>query len=207
MLNDLTILPKPIGIRSEQICTEPTTLRLQQHSSLLSPGGYTITDATDQTTRFSASGKTKKWFSNRTITDSAGLPLYELRCDKLSRWTIATPGQQDDDAEARFFRKRTPNGDTLTLSFRNSETGEDVALAIRGKTSLIKAGEQCVSSKDSSVYLDDRLVVQTRILDGKKARVPFKTNEWDVHVAQGFDESLVSLNYTARLDNAARAIH
>ncbi|KAM0716438.1 hypothetical protein Q7P37_007883 [Cladosporium fusiforme] len=192
MLSDLAILEKPIGIRSEHTCIEPTTLRLKQHSSLTGSGGYTITDASGTYVRFSADGKTKKWYSTRAINDAAGLPLYELRCDRWVRWTICMPGagDEEDDAAARFNRRRSPNGDTLVIRFLNAETSKEVTLAVRGKTTLVKAGEQCASSKDASVYLDDRLVMQTNILDGKTARLPFKTNEWEISIAQGFDESL-----------------
>lgn len=189
----LTTLEKPISLRPEQICNEPTTLRLKQHSSLLSSGGYTITTPNTTETLYSATGPSKKWHSTRTITSATDLPLYDLRCDARFRWTIALPGQADEDAVATFTRRKSPNGDTLVLRFEASETGEEVTLVVRGKTSLIRAGEECVSSKDASVYWGDRLVVQTNIVDGKTARVPFKANEWDVSVAGGFDGSLVSL--------------
>lgn len=192
MLSELAILEKPVGIRSEHTCIEPTTLRLKQHSSLLSSGGYEITDASQLSTRFSATGKTKKWCSTRAINDSAGLPLYELRSDTWTRWSIAMPGQAKNDAAARIVRRISANGDTLVVRFDNAETAEEVALAVRGKNTLVKGGKQCASSKDASVYLGDQLVMQTNIADALTARVPFKTNEWDVHIAQGFDESLVS---------------
>lgn len=190
MTTQLPVLEKPIGICASHIASEPTTLRMKQHSSALSSGGYTITDAEGSSTLYTSDKKSSDWASKRPLHDSNGIRLFDLDYDR-NFWTIKLPDQEGDPV-ATIFRRGYSEGDYVGIRFIDSMTGRDVNLTVRAKFTA-KKDAQCTTSKDVCVYYEDTLVIQTKMVNRKMARVPFKTNEWEVHVAQGMDSSLVSL--------------
>jgi hypothetical protein len=96
---------------------------------------------------------------------------------------------------ATIFRRTYNDGDFIGIRFIDSMTSKDVTLSVRAKFT-IKKDNICATSKDACVYLEDTLVVQTKIVNRRTARLPFKTNEWEVLVAQGMDLSLVCMPNT-----------
>lgn len=105
---------------------------------------------------------------------------------------IKKPDQDDDDPVATMFRREQPGGDFVGIRFIDALTGQDVTLSVRAKFTT-KKDDQCATSKDVCLYYEDKLIIQTKMVNRYMARVPFKENEWDVYVAQGVDTSLVCL--------------
>jgi hypothetical protein len=75
MATQLTVLEMPISICRNHISEQPTTLRMKQHSSARSSGGYTITDAQGDSTLYTSDKKFSSWNSNRSVYDSNGVRL------------------------------------------------------------------------------------------------------------------------------------
>ena len=187
------VLEKPIAIRAEQVCTESTSLRLKQHSSKLSSGGYTITDASGDNAIITAEKKSSGWNSRRSFYDASGTRLFDLNYESkaTSTWTIILPDQEDKPVGTIFHRSHGPEGDYVGIRFVDDTTDQESTLSVRAKFTL-KKDAQCLTSKDVCVYYGDTLVVQTKMIKRYMSRIPFRDNEWDVHVAQGFDRSFVS---------------
>jgi hypothetical protein len=190
-----SVLEKSMGIRAEQICTEPTSLRLKQHSSKSSSGGYTISDVSGDDTLFTADKKSSDWHSRRSFYDASGIRLFDLSYDSkaTSIWSLVLPDQEDNPVGTIFRRSHGQEGDYVGIRFVDDTTDREVTLSVRAKFTT-KKDDQCLTSKDVCVYHDDALVVQTKMIKRYMARIPFRDNEWDVHVAQGFDKSLVGLS-------------
>lgn len=193
MATNLAMLEKPIGIRTEHITSEPTSLRLTQHSSTLSSGGYTITDAMTNNTIFTSDNKTNKWDSRRSFYDAFGSRLFDFTHERRNGiWSIRLPEKEDDPAAKLFHRSRDQSHGSsyVGIRFIDAMTEREITLSTRGKFTATK-DEQCATSKDVCIYHEGELIMQTKMLKRYMSRVPFKENEWDVHVAQGFDLSLV----------------
>jgi hypothetical protein len=188
MASHLDILEKPFGICPAHISTEPTTLRIKQQSSKLSSSGYTITDATGNSVLYTSDKKSSGWDSCRSLYDSNGIRLFDLDYSKQF-WYIRLPDQEGDPV-ATIFHRTYNDGDYVGIRYIDSTTGRDVNLSVRAKFT-IKRDDACATSKDVCIYIDDKLVIQTKMVNRYTARVPFKTNEWEVFVAQGMDLSLV----------------
>jgi hypothetical protein len=199
------ILEKPIGIRAEQICTEPTSLRLKQHSSKSSSYSYTIDDASGGNTLFTADKKSSDWFSRRSFYDASGIRLFDLSYDSkaTSIWSITLPDQESNPVGTIFRRSHGQEGDYVGIRFVDDTTDREVNLSVRAKFTVKKA-DQCLTSKDVCLYYDGALVVQTKMIKRYMARMPFKDKEWDLHVAQGFDKSLVSFSADCLVLNRLR---
>lgn len=191
MSNNLPVLSQPIGICPSHISTSPITLRMKQHSSTLSSGGYTFTDAAGTSTLYTSDKKASTWDSNRPLYDSNGIRLFDLNYDRKF-WTIELPDQEHKDPVATIFRRIGSEGEYVGIRFIDSTTDRDVTLSVRAKFTA-KQDDQCATSKDVCVYHDGDLVLQTKMINRYTARVPFKTNEWEVHVAQGMDTALVCM--------------
>ena len=189
------VLEKPIGIRAEQICSEPTSLRLKQHSSKLSSGGYTITDTPGNNTIITADKKSSGWSSRRSFYDASGIRLFDLNYDSkaTSTWTIILPDQEDDPVGTIFRRSHGQEGEYVGIRFVDGTTDQESTLSVRAKFT-VKKDDQCLTSKDVCVYYGDTLVVQTKMIKRYMSRIPFRDNEWDVHVAHGFDKSFVGFS-------------
>ena len=190
MASRLTVLEKPVGICTEHISTEPTTLRLKQHSSTLSSGGYTIIDATGNSVLYTSDKKSSDWNSRRSLHDSNGIRIFDLDYSRQF-WSIKLPDQEGDPV-ATIFHRIYPDGEFFGIRFIDSVSSRDVNLSVRAKFTT-KKDNDCATSKDVCVYIEDELVIQTKMVNRYTARVPFKTNEWEVFVAQGMDTSLVSM--------------
>jgi hypothetical protein len=189
MASHHNILEKPVGICPEHISTEPTTLRMKQDTSKLSSTtGYTITDSTGNSVLYTSDKKSSGWDSCRSIYDSIGVRLFDLDHSRQF-WSIKLPDQQGDPV-ATIFRRCYNDADYIGIRFVDSASGRDVTLSVRGKFT-VKKDDKCATSKDVCVYVDDTLVIQTKMVNRYTSRVPFKTNEWEVFVAQGMDLSLV----------------
>jgi hypothetical protein len=200
-----TILEKPIGIRAEQISTEPTSLRLKQHSSKSSSCNYTVSDASGDNTLFTSNKKSSDWFSRRSFYDASGIRLFDLSYDSkaTSIWKIILPDQEDNPVGTIFRRSHGQEGDYVGIRFVDDTTDREVNLSVRAKFT-VKKDDQCSTSKDVCVYYDGTLVVQTKMIKRYMSRIPFKDNEWDVHVAQGFDKSLVGFPAGCPVPNRVR---
>ena len=190
MASHLNILDKPVGICPAHISTAPTTLRMKQHSSKSSSsGGYTITDATGNSILYTSDKKSSGWNSCRSLYDSIGVRLFDLDYSRQF-WSIKLPYQEGDPV-ATIFRREYPDGDYFGIRFIDFTSGRDMTLSVRAKFT-VKKDDHCATSKDVCIYIDDTLVVQTKMVNRYTARVPFKANEWEILVAQGIDLSLVS---------------
>lgn len=193
MAANLAILEKPVGIRTEHITAEPTSLRIKQHSSTLSSGGYTISDATSNSTLFTSDMKTQHWDARRSFYDAFGVKLFDFTHERRNGiWSIRLPEKEDDPVAKLFHRSRGEgDGSYVGIRFVDAVTEREISLSTRAKFTATK-DEQCASSKDVCIYHDGDLIMQTKMINRYMARLPFKDNEWDVHVAQGVDLSFVS---------------
>jgi hypothetical protein len=199
------ILEKPIGIRAEHTCTEPTSLRLKQHSSKSSSCSYTISDASGDSTLFTADKKSSDWFSRRSFYDASGIRLFDLSYDSkaTSIWSITLPDQENNPVGTLFRRSHGQEGDYVGIRFVDDTTEREVNLSVRAKFT-VKKGDQSLTSKDVCLYYDGTLAVQTKMIKRYMARMPFKDKEWDLHVAQGFDKSLVDFSADCPVLNRLR---
>jgi hypothetical protein len=185
-----TVLEKPIGIRADDICTEPTSLRLESHSSRFSSGGYTISDATRDI--FTVDKKSSDWKSRRSFYDASGTRIFDLAYDSKV-WELVLPDQEDNPVGTFVRCSNGQGGEYIGIRILDGTTDQESSLSVRAKFTA-KKDDQCLTSKDVCVYYGDALAVQTKMIKRYMSRVPFRDNEWDIHVAQGFDKSLVSFS-------------
>jgi hypothetical protein len=175
---------------------------MKQHNSGPSSGGYMITDASGNNTLLTADKKGSDWWSSRSFYDASGIRLFDLSYNSKAKstWIITLPDQEDSPVGKIIRRSHGREGETVGIGFVDDASGREVILSVRGKFTT-KKDEQCATSKDVCVYYDDTLVVQTKMIKRYMSRVPFKDNEWDVHVAQGFDGSLVCFSPSCSMIN------
>jgi hypothetical protein len=132
--------------------------------------------------------KSSGWDSCRSLCDSNGVRLFDLDYSRQF-WSIKLPDQEGDPV-ATIFRRTYNDGNYVDIRFVDSTSGRDINLSVRAKFTD-KKDDGCATSKDVCIYIDDKLVIYTKMVNRYTSRVPFKTNEWEVFVAQGMDLSLV----------------
>ncbi|KAE8351222.1 tubby C-terminal-like domain-containing protein [Aspergillus coremiiformis] len=194
MPSKLPALKQPIAIRSEQIASDTTVLRVKQHTSL-SAGDFTISQCTADgdpgnprlTTLFSVDGHAASWRCRRDFRDASGLPLFELhRKGTGVTWFVQLPGNTGSAKPIATLAPRwSALKDKFDVCFTNAAAGgEEVVLEVRG---------QDIWKMKTNVYFNGSLVMTTRVMNVLQYYVPFKRPQWEVEVAQGLDLSLVSL--------------
>lgn len=192
----------PIGIRTEYITTDETTIRMKELDTSVLTRDYVLT-RNDGQSIMHASGKTISRNLRREFTDADGLPLFELRQTSSQKqeksWSLSMPGADAGDdvltVIPRMFFVHTKFG----INFRNlappSSNHHDyyrdnVALEVRGRD---------MSNLIACVTCDGRTVMQIRReADASGQRAAYKhaygyRTEWEVTVAQGVDLSLAAI--------------
>ncbi|KAM0720841.1 hypothetical protein Q7P37_003126 [Cladosporium fusiforme] len=193
MLHDLVPLKEPIGIRKEHICSTATTLRIRQKCSTWSGGNFTVIDQTQSPTtpKFTVDGKTGSWSQRRAVRDTTGLPIFDMRRKNTGdEWYVELPGGSPEPMITIVPTMWESSGSwetsgkyDIVVNLQNwAADGARVTLKVRGLD---------VYKKNTQVFLGDKLVMEAKLVNLASTYIPFlKDNQWDAHIAQGFDASL-----------------
>lgn len=133
-------------------------------------------------------GKAASWTQKRTVSDSAGLTLFEIyRKSTGVTWFVHVPGHDAQAAGDRplvtLAMERSAFKDKFGVCV-HGENGEDVQLKVRG---------QDIWKLRTNVYWGDKVVMTTKRQGKLDVYIPGKSLQWEVDVAPGFDTSLVRL--------------
>lgn len=184
MTSTLAVLDHPIFIVDGYVASQPTTLRFRNHGS----GGSTVSEVSAGSDRpkklFSIDvKKTGASASRRVYRDASGNVIFELRRDWTSQDSFVTIPDVDSPHLAIFAPRLSSFKDKFDVYIPFADGKGEDRLEVRG---------QDVWKKNTYVYQGEDLVIQVRLVNLATLYMPFKTNEWDVHVAQGMDLALVS---------------
>lgn len=98
------------------------------------------------------------------------------------------------DDKSRPFALIAPRGaiakDKFDMYVRDASSAS-LSTGEQSQTKLEIRGQD-IWKKNTYVYLGEDLVMQARLVNMATVYIPFTSNEWDVHVAQGMDMSIVS---------------
>lgn len=195
-----SIVENPISIRPEHVATKPSKLIVKRRGMSFSGGDITVwskdteADAASEDNdkpppSYICKGKAASWTQKRTVSDSAGLALFEIyRKSAGVTWFVRVPGHDTqaghDRPLATFSMVRSVFKDKFDVCV-HGETGEDVQLNVRG---------QDIWKLRTNVFWDDKCVMTTKRQGKLDVYIPGKSLEWEVDVAPGFDTSLVRLH-------------
>ncbi|OJJ29829.1 hypothetical protein ASPWEDRAFT_46588 [Aspergillus wentii DTO 134E9] len=198
----------PIALRKEFIAEFERTILLKpiadRPEGQRSSKDYTILDASDNTTLFTASGRKFKKPSCREIRDSSGLPLFDIhyhtRMFKES-WAIKLPGG-DGVTLASTTAKRAPNKEKVEfpLSFQNAVDDGHVAMNVHAPGAYlykfyVTVGDRQVISITHNMFDGASC---TRGLPSERGKYMAHRAEWEAEVAADVDLSLVSCSRGCR---------
>lgn len=194
MASSLSVLERPIVMLSDYVAAQPTTLRFKNHGK----GGSTITDITNESAPKEmlkvGMKKTGSSASRRIYHDMSGQVLFELRRSWVGMDTfVGLP-----DEKSRPFALIAPRGaiakDKFDMYVRDASSPSSAVSSATGEQSQTKleVRGQDIWKKNTYVYRGEDLVMQVRLVNMATVYIPFASNEWDVHVAQGMDMSVVS---------------
>lgn len=191
-----SIVENPIVIRPEHVAAEPSKLIAKQRGMSFSGGDITVWTKDSQADAEShdnnkpppsyiCKGKAASWTQKRTVSDSAGLTLFEIyRKSTGVTWIVHVPGpdtQAGDRPLVTLAMERSAFKDKFDVCV-HGENGEDVQLKVRG---------QDIWKLRTNVYWGDKMVMTTKRQGKLDVYIPGKSLEWEVDVAPGFDTSLV----------------
>lgn len=193
-----SLLENRIFIRPEHVAEEPTKLIVHQRGMSFSGGDIQVwskdseADAgSDDNNKppplYICKGKAASWKQRRTVSDSAGRPLFEIyRKSTGVTWYVHVPShdnQADDKPLVTFAMERSTFKDKFDICI-HGENGQDVQLKVRG---------QDIWKLRTNVYWEDKVVMTTKRQGKLGVYIPGKSLQWEVDVAPGFDTSLVRL--------------
>ncbi|GLA67480.1 hypothetical protein AtubIFM56815_005966 [Aspergillus tubingensis] len=191
MVSTPTTLKKPIGIRPEHIAARLTIIRIKQHSKSWSGGDFTIStrqsEAGSPNELFSVDGDFGSWSQRRHFLDSSGLPLFELHRKKSGvTWFVHLPGENHDaEPIATIATKWCVFKDKFDVHIKNAAAAsEDTVLEVRGRD---------IWKVKTHVCNNVALVMIAELKDMLSVYLPGKRPEWELTVAEGFDQSLASI--------------
>lgn len=187
MASSLSAIDRPITMLRDYVATQPTTLRFKNHGK----GGSTITDITNGSSPKEIlkvdMKKAGTSASRRVYHDLTGSVLFELRRSWTSNDSFVGPPINDSRPYALIAPRGAPLKDKFDMYIQDTSSGggeqNETKLEIRG---------QDIWKKNTFVYHGKDLVMQVRLVNLITCYVPFASNEWDVHVAQGMDTAAVS---------------
>lgn len=132
---------------------------------------------------YTCQGKATSWTQQRTVSDSAGLALFNIKRKSMGvTWSACVP-DHDDKVLVTFAMKGDLCKDKFDVCVHGGK-GKNVHLQILG---------QDIWKIRTNVYLGDKVVMTTKRPKWLDVYVPLKSLRWEVDVAQGFDTSLVRL--------------
>ena len=195
MAPSVSNLKQPIALRSEYTVSDPTSIRVKQHSLSLSGGEFTVSKwepdqspgLEDSPELLSVTGKVASFHQRRHFQDSSGLPLFELSNKSLGGTRFVNlpgGGGSGSDPIAIFAPRFDWHKDKFDLYVKNAAAnGEEALLEVRG---------QDVYKLRTNVWANGALVMTVKRTDRYAPYIPLKRPEWQVDVGAGMDLSLVS---------------
>ncbi|KAH8747217.1 tubby C-terminal-like domain-containing protein [Diaporthe sp. PMI_573] len=192
-----SIVENPIVIRPEHVGANPSKLIVNQRGMSFSGGDITVWSKNSETDAGSrdnnkpppsyiCKGKAASWTQKRTVSDSAGLALFEIyRKSSGVTWFVHVPGhdtQAGDRPLVTLAMERSTFKDKFDICV-HGENGEDVQLRVRG---------QDIWKLRANVYWGDKVVMTTKRQGKFDVYIPGKSLQWEVDVAPGFDTSLAT---------------
>lgn len=194
-----SIVDNPIFVRPEHVAATPTKLIVHQRGMSLSGGDITVwskdsdadagshNDNDQPPPSYICKGKAASWTQRRTVSDSAGLALFEIyRKSSGVTWYVHVPGhdtQAGDRPLVTLAMERSTFKDKFDICV-HGENGNDLELKVRG---------QDIWKLRANVYWGDKVVMTTKRQGKLDVYIPGKSLQWEVDVAPGFDTSLVRL--------------
>lgn len=195
MAPSVSNLKQPIALRSEYTVSDPTSIRVKQHSLSLSGGEFTVFKCEpdqspgleDSPELLSVTGKVASFHQRRHFQDPSGLPLFELSNKSLGGTRFVNlpgGGGAGSDPIAIFTPRFDWHKDKFDLYVKNAAAnGEEALLEVRG---------QDVYKLRTNVWANGALVMTVKRTDRYAPYIPLKRPEWQVDVGAGMDLSLVS---------------
>ncbi|OGE55079.1 hypothetical protein PENARI_c005G02365 [Penicillium arizonense] len=194
MAPSVSNVKQPIAIRTEYTVSDPTSIRVKQHSLSLSGGEFTVSKwEPDQSSRLedspdilSVTGKVTSFHQRRHFRDPSGLPLFELSNKSLgsTRFVNLPGGGSGSEPIAIFAPRFDWHKDKFDLYVKNAvANGEETLLEVRG---------QDVYKLRTNVWANGALVMTIKRTDRYAPYIPLKRPEWQVDVGGGMDLSLAS---------------
>lgn len=191
-----SIVGNPIFIRPEHVATKPSKLIVERRGMSFSGGDITMwsmdseADAGSHNNNkpppsYICKGKAASWTQRRTVSDSAGLALFDIYRESFGvTWFVHVPShdtQVGDRPLVTLAMERSTFKDKFDVRV-HGENGEDVQLRVRG---------QDIWKLRANVYWGDKVVMTTKRQGKLDVYIPGKSLQWEVDVAAGFDTSLV----------------
>lgn len=194
-----SIVKNPIAICPEHVPANLSKLIVNQRGMSFSGGDITVwsidseADAGSRNDNkpppsYVCKGKAASWTQKRTVSDSAGLALFEIYRESLGvTWFVHVPSH-DTEANDRLLATLSMERSTFKDKFDicvHGENGKDAQLRVRG---------QDIWKLRTNVYWGDKVVMTSKRQGKLDVYIPGKSLEWEVDVAPGFDTSLVRLH-------------
>lgn len=191
-----SIVEKPIAIRPEHVTANTSKLIVKQRGMSLSGGDIIVwikdSEADTQSQNFDkpppsfiCKGKAVSWTQRRTLSDSAGLALFEIhRQSSGVTWFVHVPGH-DTQAGSKPL---------VTLAMERSVFKDKFDVCVHGRNAKdvqLRVCGQDIWKLRANVYWGDKVVMTTKRQGKLDVYIPGKSLEWEVDVAPGFDTSLV----------------
>ncbi|KAJ6001306.1 hypothetical protein N7522_006533 [Penicillium canescens] len=176
MAPSVSNLKQPIAIRTEYTVSDPTSIRVKQHS-------LSLEDSPDL---LSVTGKVTSFHQRRHFRDPSGLPLFELSNKSLgsTRFVNLPGGGSGSEPIAIFAPRFDWHKDKFDLYVKNAvANGEETLLEVRG---------QDVYKLRTNVWANGALVMTIKRTDKYAPYIPLKRPEWQVDVGAGMDLSLAA---------------
>ena len=176
-------LKEPIGLRTESIVSQRSILLVTQRHSW-SGGDFTVRTP-DGVTILTSSGKLASTSGRKEFKDASGLPLFDLKMSWFSlsnSWYLELPGgQRILSVRSKWFLRRLK----LEVTLRNvaSRTHEEVTLKVHGEDFHLGSTRVLWQERPVAVVRKKLDLLNTK---------PGVTSEFEVEVAAGMDQVLVS---------------
>ncbi|KAL1855852.1 hypothetical protein Daus18300_010926 [Diaporthe australafricana] len=197
-----SIVENPIVIRPDHVdLAKPSKLIVNQRGMSFSGGDITVWSENSEvdtgshnkpSPSFICRGKAASWKQRRTVSDSAGLALFEIyRKSTGVTWFVHVPGHDsgtqagDRPPLVTLAMVRSTFKDKFDVCVHgNGENGSnDVQLRVRG---------QDIWKLRTNVYWGDEVVMTAKRQEKLGIYIPGKSLQWEVDVAPGFDTSLAT---------------
>lgn len=193
-----SIVENPIFILREHVAANPSRLIVKQRGMSFSGGDIDVwskdseADAESHNENepppsYICKGTAASWTQRRNVSDSAGLPLFEI-CRKSFgvTWFVRVPGHDT----------RAGDRPLVTLAMAGSMLKDKFDVCVHGGNGnglQLKVRGQDIWKLRTNVYWGDKVVMTAKRKGTVDIYIPGKSLRWNVDVAPGFDTSLVRL--------------
>ncbi|KAI3391521.1 hypothetical protein diail_7183 [Diaporthe ilicicola] len=193
-----SILENPIFVRPEHMAAKPSKLIVNQRGMSFSGGDITVWSKDSEANEGShdnnkkpppsyiCKGKAASWTQRRTVSDSAGLALFEIYRKSFGvTWFVHVPGHDnakagDDRPLITLDMERSTFKDKFDICVHGGNGKDDVQLKARG---------QDIWKLRTNVYWRDKVIMTTKRQRKLDVYIPGKSLQWEIDVAPGFDTS------------------